>query len=84
LQRRHTIAKIVNQAQLATLPTTPVAPTKTDYNAKLARYRAALDAGADPAIVAGWIAEVQAAQHQAAQRLLEPAPTDTTNLNQLS
>lgn len=27
---------------------------------QLARYRAALDAGADPAVVAGWIAEVQA------------------------
>ena len=30
-----------------------------DCDARLAKYRAALDAGADPAIVTGWIAEVQ-------------------------
>ncbi len=31
-----------------------------DCDAKLASYRAALDAGAEPAVVAAWIAEVQA------------------------
>ncbi|OHV73963.1 hypothetical protein BCD48_32900 [Pseudofrankia sp. BMG5.36] len=31
-----------------------------DSNAKLARYRAALDAGADPTVVTGWIAQAQA------------------------
>jgi site-specific DNA recombinase len=31
-----------------------------ECDAKLARYRAALDAGADPAVVAGWIAQTQA------------------------
>jgi site-specific DNA recombinase len=33
-----------------------------DCNDKLARYRAALDAGADPALVTQWIAEVQASR----------------------
>ncbi|GAA1802304.1 hypothetical protein GCM10009682_25170 [Luedemannella flava] len=32
---------------------------------KIARYRAALDAGADPALVAGWIAETQAERSNA-------------------
>ncbi|MEV0157724.1 hypothetical protein AB0H57_28955 [Micromonospora sp. NPDC050686] len=32
------------------------------------RYRAALDAGADPAVVAGWIAETRAERQRAAQR----------------
>ena len=31
-----------------------------DCDDRLARYRAALDGGADPALVAGWLAEVQA------------------------
>lgn len=31
-----------------------------ETKAQLARYRAACDAGADPAVVAGWIAETQA------------------------
>lgn len=31
----------------------------TDCDAPLAKYRAALDAGSDPTIVTGWIAEVQ-------------------------
>lgn len=34
--------------------------------AKLARYRSALEAGGDPAVVAGWIAETQAARAAAA------------------
>ncbi|MEU4777348.1 hypothetical protein [Micromonospora sp. NPDC023633] len=32
----------------------------TECNAKLERYRAALDAGADPTVVTGWIAQTQA------------------------
>jgi hypothetical protein len=35
-----------------------------DCNQKLARYRAALDAGADPALVTQWIAEVEASRAQ--------------------
>jgi len=31
-----------------------------DCDRKLARHRAALEAGADPQLVAGWMAEVQA------------------------
>ena len=30
-----------------------------DCESRLAKYRAAMDAGADPVIVAGWMAEVQ-------------------------
>ena len=40
-----------------------------DCDAKLARYRAALDAGADPAVVTGWISQVQA-ERTAAEALL--------------
>jgi len=32
----------------------------TDCDARLVKYRSALEAGADPAVVTGWIAEVQA------------------------
>ncbi|MFC4018977.1 hypothetical protein ACFOW4_13630 [Micromonospora sp. GCM10011542] len=32
----------------------------TECDTKLERYRAALDAGADPAVVTGWIAQTQA------------------------
>jgi hypothetical protein len=36
-----------------------------ECDAKLTRYRAALEAGADPAVVAGWIAETQAERQRA-------------------
>jgi site-specific DNA recombinase len=36
---------------------------------KLSRHRAALEAGADPAVVAGWIAEEQARKAEAEARL---------------
>jgi len=48
----------------------------TEADRKLARHRAALEAGADPAIVAGWIREVQAAKAEAEaqlRRLSRPA-----------
>jgi site-specific DNA recombinase len=70
-QRRHTIAKLVAQAAVATpppTPATPPGPTTAECDAKLARYRAALEAGADPAVVAGWIADTQAARRLAEQR----------------
>jgi hypothetical protein len=35
---------------------------------KLARYRAALDAGADPGVVAGWISDVENARRVATER----------------
>jgi hypothetical protein len=46
----------------------PVGPTVAECDAKLARYRAALDAGADPTVVAGWIAETQTDRRQAGER----------------
>ncbi len=39
-----------------------------ECDAKLAGYRAALEAGADPTLVAGWIAETQAERRLAEQR----------------
>jgi len=48
-------------------------PTLAECDAKLARYRAALDAGADPAIVAGWIAEPQTQRQHADQYQRTPA-----------
>lgn len=70
VQRRHTITALLNQAH-ADMPTvTPVAsegPTVAQCDAKLASYRAALEAGADPAVVARWIAETQTERHRAEQ-----------------
>jgi DNA invertase Pin-like site-specific DNA recombinase len=40
-----------------------------DCDRKLANYRAALDAGADPAVITGWIAQTQAEKSLAAARL---------------
>ncbi|MGC4795581.1 recombinase family protein [Micromonospora saelicesensis] len=47
----------------------------TECDAKLERYRAALDAGADPAVVTGWIAQTQAERARAEADL--PANTGT-------
>lgn len=41
---------------------------------KLARHRAALEAGADPAIVTGWIAEVEADRRRLLKVLNRPGP----------
>jgi site-specific DNA recombinase len=41
----------------------------TGHDRKLASYRAALDAGADPAVVGGWITETQGARLAAGTRL---------------
>jgi hypothetical protein len=51
-------------------------PTEAEFDAKLARYRAALDAGADPTVVAGWIAETQAERERVHQRNQQPATVD--------
>ncbi|WP_414855641.1 hypothetical protein [Micromonospora zamorensis] len=48
----------------------------TECDAKLERYRAALDAGADPAVVTGWIAQTQAERARAEADL--HANADTT------
>jgi hypothetical protein len=78
LQRRHTVAKLVDQADIAApIPAlvAPAGPTLAECDAKLARYRTALEAGADPAVVAGWIAETQAER-----RLAEQCDNRTANV----
>ncbi|WP_083828278.1 MULTISPECIES: recombinase family protein [Protofrankia] len=50
--------------------------TIADCTTKLTRYRAALDAGADPVIVTTWIAQTQA-DRAAAERQLREATTDS-------
>lgn len=70
LQRRHTIATLLDQAHTdmpTVAPLTKEGPTVAECDAKLARYRAALDAGADPTVVAGWIAETQTDRQRAEQ-----------------
>ncbi len=42
-----------------------------ESNTKLAHYRAALDAGADPVVVTGWIAQAQAEKTTAERKLRE-------------
>ncbi|MEU5789753.1 recombinase family protein [Micromonospora purpureochromogenes] len=50
--------------------TSPAAQTIiNECDAKLERYRAALDAGADPAVVTGWIAQTQAERARAKAHL---------------
>ncbi|MBL7491388.1 hypothetical protein I6A60_36935 [Frankia sp. AgB1.9] len=49
--------------------------TIEESNAKLTRYRAALDAGADPHVVTAWIAQAQA-EKIAAERRLRQANED--------
>jgi DNA invertase Pin-like site-specific DNA recombinase len=46
-----------------------------DCDARLARYRKALDAGTDPAVVARWISEVQAERRAAEEELRQRGPT---------
>jgi len=54
--------------------------TIEESNAKLTRYRAALDAGADPAVVTGWIAQVQAEKTAAERDLREARESDAQQL----
>ena len=58
----------------------------TEADRKLARHRAALEAGADPAIVAGWIREVQAAKAEAEAQLrrLSQPPALTWDRDELA
>ena len=63
-RREHTIDTVLQQARVGHTPTattTTVDPRVSDYDAKIAKYRAALEAGADPKLVAAWIAEAQVA-----------------------
>lgn len=47
-----------------------------DCDERLGKYRAALDAGADAKVVAGWMAEVQAEKLWAEQELVRSKPAD--------
>lgn len=48
--------------------------TLRECDAQLARYRAALDGGADPTVVAGWIADTQAKRARAKHALTTTGP----------
>ena len=47
-----------------------------DCDERMGRYRAALDAGAEATVVAGWMAEVQAEKLRAEQELVRSKPAD--------
>jgi site-specific DNA recombinase len=53
-----------------------------DCDTKLAGYRAALDAGADPIIVTGWITETQNDRRKIQKQLAAPRPAPTTTMTQ--
>jgi hypothetical protein len=52
-----------------------------DCDTKLAGYRAALDAGADPTVVTGWITEVQSQRRKIQEQLSTPRPQPTKTMN---
>jgi len=54
-----------------------------DCDSRLARYRQALDAGADAAVVATWMAEVQGQRLRAEQELGESVPADKLTKSQI-
>ena len=65
-----TCEALASAAELVTVVDTSAAEaTLRDCDTKLARYRAALDAGTDVAVVAGWIKQVTADRNAAAARI---------------
>lgn len=54
-----------------------------DCDSRLAKYRAALDAGADPLIVAGWMAEVQGERLQAEKDVADAPPMEQLTPSQI-
>lgn len=57
-----------------------------DADAKLSRYRATLDAGDDPPVIAGWITEAQADRTAALAELAateQPAPLNVEDIEAL-
>ncbi len=71
-RREHLLGVLAEQAEIGRLPgsgRTVDDSVVAACDAKLARYRAALDAGADPTLVSGWIAETQAERDRAVARL---------------
>lgn len=75
--------EVTTKAMVAAAETDPSADARlegarrklVDCEARLARHRAALEAGADPAIVAEWIAEVRT-ERDAAERLVAAVRPD--------
>ncbi len=53
-----------------------------DCDERLAKYRAALDAGAEATVVAGWMAEVQGEKLTAEQGLVRSKPAATFDAGQ--
>jgi hypothetical protein len=72
-------------AQSDTIPDpTKERATLADYDRKLARYRAALEAGTDPAVVTEWIKQAQAELRAAESlRRLRPTPPPRWSRDQL-
>jgi site-specific DNA recombinase len=52
-----------------------------DCDERLGKYRAALDAGADPTVVAGWMTEVQGDKLRAEQELVRARPAEAFDLD---
>jgi hypothetical protein len=52
-----------------------------DCDTKLAGYRAALDAGADPTVVTRWITEIQSQRRKIQEQLSTPRPQPTKTMN---
>ncbi|MGK5741561.1 hypothetical protein [Micromonospora sp. URMC 103] len=72
-------------AQLANQPSPAVAAAQTtiaECDAKLERYRAALDAGADPSVVSNWIAQSQAERTRAQDDLHTADSAATRRMSQ--
>jgi hypothetical protein len=51
-----------------------------DCDARLARYRTALEAGTDPTVVSQWISEVQAERRTAEEELRRRRPTAASQM----
>jgi site-specific DNA recombinase len=74
-QLAHTV-RLLEHAQGADIDDAVTAEARRDIadcDAKLRRHRAALEAGADPVIVTGWMAETQA-RRAAAEARMQPGP----------
>jgi site-specific DNA recombinase len=83
-RRERTIAAVLARADIGRADANPLSGVEESltvgYESRLARYRAALDAGADPLLVAGWIAEVQA-EHAGALERLRRTPSTPGSAN---
>jgi hypothetical protein len=80
-----TITRLTASQPPANADDTAVRAARTrlaDCDTKLAGYRAALDAGADPVVVTGWITETQNQRRKIQQQLATPRPAPTTTMTQ--